>query len=105
METMITVARAWTLIKEHVMTLAAVKVNLKEAGGLVLAQDIIASKDVPSFSQSNMDGYTFCFNNNTGESKMPPPMPIKPDRKPMMAPTNKEIGQLESFKSLSAVLG
>ena len=64
METMITVARAWTLIKEHVMTLAAVKVNLKEAGGLVLAQDIIASKDVPSFSQSNMDGYTFCFNEN-----------------------------------------
>jgi molybdopterin biosynthesis enzyme len=65
METMITVARAWTLIKEHVMTLAAVKVNLKEAGGLVLAQDIIASKDVPSFSQSNMDGYTFCFNLTT----------------------------------------
>jgi molybdopterin molybdotransferase len=64
METMITVARAWTLIKEHVMTLATVKVNLKEAGGLVLAQDIIASKDVPSFSQSNMDGYTFCFNEN-----------------------------------------
>ena len=64
METMITVARAWTLIKEHVMTLAAVKVNLKEAGGLVLAQDIIASKDVPSFPQSNMDGYTFCFNEN-----------------------------------------
>ena len=64
METMISVARAWSLIKEHVMPLAAVKVNLKEAGGLVLAQDIIASKDIPSFPQSNMDGYAFCFNEN-----------------------------------------
>ena len=65
METMISVARAWSLIKEHVMPLAAVKINLKEAGGLVLAQDIIASKDIPSFPQSNMDGYAFCFNENS----------------------------------------
>ena len=67
METMITVARAWSLIKEHVMPLTAVKVNLKEAGGLVLAQDIIASQDIPSFPQSNMDGYAFCFNENNNQ--------------------------------------
>jgi molybdopterin molybdotransferase len=67
METMITVARALSIIKEHVLPLATVKMNLNEAGGLVLGQDIISSKDIPTFPQSNMDGYAFCFDATTSQ--------------------------------------
>ena len=61
METLITVERALSLIKDHVLPLGAVKVTLKEANGLTLAEDIISTIDIPAFPQSNMDGYAFAF--------------------------------------------
>ena len=61
MERMITVERALSLIKEQVVPLAAKKMDLGEVSGCVLAEDIKASKDIPSFPQSNMDGYAFAF--------------------------------------------
>ncbi len=65
METLITVERALRLINNHVLPLNAVKVNLKEANGLILAEDIISSINIPAFPQSNMDGYAFTFNETT----------------------------------------
>jgi molybdopterin molybdotransferase len=64
METMITVERAIELIKEQVMPLNAVNMRLKEAGGLVLAKDILAPIAIPAFPQSSMDGYAFAFDPN-----------------------------------------
>lgn len=64
METMITVERAVELIQANVLPLNAVKVNLKDAVGLVLAIDIEAPMDIPAFAQSSMDGYAFAFDPN-----------------------------------------
>lgn len=64
METMITAERAIELIKKHVLPLSAVKMNLKESVGLVLANDITAPISIPAFPQSSMDGYAFAFDPN-----------------------------------------
>ncbi len=64
METMITVERAIELIKQHVLPLKPVQINLKDAVGLVLAEELIAPISIPAFPQSSMDGYAFAFDPN-----------------------------------------
>lgn len=64
METMITVERAIELIKANILPLNAVKINLKNAVGLVLAKEVVAPMDIPAFPQSSMDGYAFAFDPN-----------------------------------------
>ena len=41
-------------------------VPVKEALGLVLANDIVASIDVPPADNSAMDGYAFCVDESLG---------------------------------------
>ena len=61
METMIKVERAFELIHDQVRSMPPVIVPLKESNGLILAENIEASRDFPAFMQSNMDGYAFAF--------------------------------------------
>lgn len=58
---MITVTEAKHIIADSVTELKPVTVLLLQARGKVLAADIFATIDIPSFPQSAMDGYAFAF--------------------------------------------
>lgn len=58
---MISVADAKKIIQENTITLPPVKMELLQAAGMVLAEDIYASIDIPGYAQSSMDGYAFSF--------------------------------------------
>lgn len=58
---MISVAEAKEIIEENSYTAAPVLLPLDEAGGLMLAEDLFARIDLPSFPQSSMDGYAFSY--------------------------------------------
>ena len=58
---MISVADAKKIISENVSCLPPGKLPLSEAGGRILAEDIVSSVAVPAFPQSSMDGYAFRF--------------------------------------------
>src|SRR5688572_18254925 len=59
---MITVAEAKQTIKESCKPSEARLLPLEVAAGLVLAEDVIAPYNIPSFYQSSMDGYAIAFN-------------------------------------------
>lgn len=61
METMISVERAKALLEAHVSPSNPILLPLYEVNGLVLATDIVAPINIPSFPQSNMDGYAFAY--------------------------------------------
>ncbi|HEU4509876.1 MAG TPA: gephyrin-like molybdotransferase Glp [Pyrinomonadaceae bacterium] len=54
---MISVAEAIQLVRQQTRVLEAERVELKNALGRVLAQDIVADSDLPPFNRSQMDGY------------------------------------------------
>ena len=54
---MITVEEALDKILSHIQTLGTEKVSLMEALGRVLAEDIVAPRDIPPLDNSAMDGY------------------------------------------------
>jgi molybdopterin molybdotransferase len=58
---MIPVVEAKETIRQVVKSLAPVELLLHEAAGLMLANDIYASLDIPAFEQSSMDGYALRF--------------------------------------------
>lgn len=58
---MISVTEAKKLISENTFSLEPVSLLLKDAAGLILAQDVYARTDIPAFPQSSMDGYAFSF--------------------------------------------
>ncbi|MDP1728177.1 MAG: molybdopterin molybdotransferase MoeA, partial [Bacteroidota bacterium] len=58
---MISVREAKIIIQEHIVPLAPVDMLLQDAGGLVLAEDVLAKTNIPAFDQSAMDGYAFLF--------------------------------------------
>ncbi len=58
---MISVQEAKKIISENVSFLEPVLLPLSQAVGLILAEDVYASMDIPSFPQSSMDGYAFSF--------------------------------------------
>lgn len=58
---MISVTDAKKIISENVSLLEPVILPLQDAAGLLLAEDIYASMDIPAFPQSSMDGYAFSF--------------------------------------------
>ena len=58
---MISVIEAKKIISENVTLLKPVTLSLLESAGLVLAEDVYASIDIPAFPQSSMDGYAFSF--------------------------------------------
>ena len=58
---MISVSEAKKIISENVSSLQSVPLPLPESSGLILAEDIYATMDIPAFPQSSMDGYAFSF--------------------------------------------
>jgi molybdopterin molybdotransferase len=59
---MISVQEALRLIKDHICVLQPKLWPVEHAVGLVLAEDVHACIDMPSFRQSAMDGYAFNHN-------------------------------------------
>ncbi len=58
---LISVSEAKKLIETHVVLLPQKLFALQDAAGKILAKDIYAPVNVPSFPQSSMDGYAFAF--------------------------------------------
>ena len=58
---MISVSEAKKIIAENVFSLEPAILPLQDSAGLVIAEDIIATTDIPAFPQSSMDGYAFSF--------------------------------------------
>jgi molybdopterin molybdotransferase len=58
---MISVAEAQQIIQNNTSTLLPTKLSLEQAQGLVLAKDVLSPVNIPSFTQSSMDGYAFAF--------------------------------------------
>ncbi len=58
---MITVTEAKSLISAHAHLLPAVRLPLANAGGLMLAEDVVARCHIPAYPQSSMDGYAFAY--------------------------------------------
>ena len=58
---MISVTEAKNIIQENIQTLSPINLSLEQATGLVLAEDVYASMDIPAFPQSSMDGYAFAY--------------------------------------------
>jgi molybdenum cofactor synthesis domain-containing protein len=54
---MITVAEAIRIVKEQAQELPSEEIELKDALGRVLAEDVIADTDLPPFDRAQMDGY------------------------------------------------
>ena len=52
---------AKALVDQHTIALSPVTVLLQYASGKTLAADVLASVNVPAFSQSGMDGYALAF--------------------------------------------
>lgn len=58
---MLSVAEAKQVIIEHTDRFSPVKTPLKEAAGMVLAEDVFSPLDIPAFCQASMDGYALSF--------------------------------------------
>ncbi len=58
---MVTVHQAKHLIRDNACTLTPVERPLAKSLGYVLATDILAPMDIPSYPQSGMDGYAFKY--------------------------------------------
>jgi molybdopterin molybdotransferase len=58
---MISVTEAKRIISENVPSLEPLSLPLQNAAGLILAENIYATTDIPAFPQSSMDGYAFSF--------------------------------------------
>ena len=58
---MISVAEAKAIIHQNLHPLPPVELSLLQAAYHILAQDVFAAIDIPSFEQSSMDGYAFRF--------------------------------------------
>ncbi len=58
---MIFVHEAKALVAAHCQPLLPVVLSLQQAAGHSVAQDIYTPVSLPSFAQSAMDGYAFCF--------------------------------------------
>ena len=58
---MITVAEAKKLILENTESMPPARIPLDQAAGLLLAEDLYATTDIPAYAQSSMDGYALSF--------------------------------------------
>src|SRR5687767_4384671 len=54
---MITVAEAIQIVKQQTRPLSPVLVEIEDALGRFLAEDVVADSDLPPFDRSQMDGY------------------------------------------------
>lgn len=69
---MISVVEAKSIIKNQITSLGSINLNLDDAVGYAVEEDILSPMNVPSFVQSSMDGYAFSFN----DLKNNPPLKI-----------------------------
>lgn len=67
---MISVSEAKNIIVNNVTALQPVTIALKDAVGLVLAEDIYATLNIPAFRQSAMDGYGFRFDDHLAKKEI-----------------------------------
>ncbi len=67
---MISVSEAIEIIGKNVSVTEAISMPLTGANGLVLADDIYATVDIPAFPQSSMDGYALSFDGWSGSRKL-----------------------------------
>jgi len=67
---MISVTDAIEKIQLNTGLLQPVKLSLKDAAGLVLAEDVFAGCSVPNFNQAAMDGYAFRYNDLPGTKEL-----------------------------------
>ncbi len=58
---MLSVAEAKQIIIENTKLFEPVKIPLKDAAGMVLAEDVFSPLDIPAFCQASMDGYALSF--------------------------------------------
>jgi molybdopterin molybdotransferase len=58
---MITVSEAKKLILENTETMQPAWLPLDQSAGLLLAEDLYATTDIPAYAQSSMDGYALSF--------------------------------------------
>jgi len=58
---MISVSEAKKIIDENVSSLPPTRLPIQQAAGLVLAENVYATIDIPAFPQSSMDGYAISF--------------------------------------------
>lgn len=69
---MISVEEALGLILENIREIGFEKVDIKEALGRVLAEDVYARRNIPPWDNSAMDGYAVIVNDVEGASKENP---------------------------------
>jgi len=67
---MISVSEAKKIINENVSVLKPVVLPIQQSAGLILAEDIHSSFDIPAFPQSSMDGYAFSFDDWKNKKKI-----------------------------------
>ena len=61
MPALISVEEAKEIVKMHSKPLPPAVISLANASNTILAADVFSGIDMPSFPQSAMDGYAFCF--------------------------------------------
>src|SRR5437764_12688091 len=73
---MISVEEALERILAEITSLPATSVQLSEALGLVLAQDVVAQEDMPPFANSAMDGFALLSRDSQPRNGQPPRLRI-----------------------------
>lgn len=67
---MMSVQDARNKISENCGVAKIKEMHLQNAGGYILAEDLLAPIDTPHFNQSAMDGYAFAYNDWDGQSDL-----------------------------------
>lgn len=58
---MISTSEATSIIEKHIRQMPVVTLPVSAISGMVLATDVLAPYEIPSFQQSSMDGFAFSF--------------------------------------------
>ena len=54
-------SEALEILREHMKTIVGVEtINLEDAHGRILAENVVAPRNIPAFDNSAVDGYAFC---------------------------------------------
>lgn len=69
---LVTLEKAVELLDKYVKPLPQEEVDILESYGRVLAEDIVASIDVPPFDRSTVDGYAVVAESTYGASELTP---------------------------------
>lgn len=66
------VSAAWAWIDQHALCLGTQSIDIDQASGRVLADEVVATIDVPPFDRAAMDGYAVRGEETTGASEYNP---------------------------------